>query len=100
LCLVAPEQKIVIAAAASFKSMSRLQVLLDLIFECIFDALGTDPLPDSGHTASLQAMLDDWSTSALPALQPRLLGKGRLPCSPAGTGSAATPTACRVLVLL
>lgn len=70
LCLVAPEQNIVIAATAGFKSMSRLQVLLDLIFESIFDTLGADQLPDSGHNASLQELLSGWSTSALPVQQP------------------------------
>ncbi|KAI7258497.1 hypothetical protein KC345_g10542 [Hortaea werneckii] len=75
LCLVAPEQNIVIAATASFGGMSRLQVLLDLVFEYIFDALGTDLLPDSGHNASLQELLSDWSTSALPVLQPAFAGK-------------------------
>ncbi|AIQ43357.1 serine hydrolase [Paenibacillus sp. FSL R5-0912] len=75
LCLVAPEQNIVIAATASFGNMSRLQVLLDLVFEYIFDALGPALLPDSGHQASLQKLLSDWSTSALPVLQPAFPGK-------------------------
>lgn len=69
LCLVAPEQNIVIAVAASFGSMNRLQVLLDLIFEHIFDTLGGSPLPDSGDNAGLQELLSDWSTSALPVAQ-------------------------------
>lgn len=69
LCLVAPEQNIVIAVAASFGSMNRLQVLLDLIFEYIFDTLGGGPLPDSGDNTGLQELLSDWSTSALPVAQ-------------------------------
>lgn len=69
LCLVAPEQKIVIAAAASFKSMSRLQVLLDLIFENIIDAVQAEVLPDSGYSASLQQLLSDWSNPAVPDQQ-------------------------------
>ncbi|MEK3683055.1 serine hydrolase domain-containing protein [Paenibacillus sp. FSL R10-2736] len=69
LCLVAPELNIVIAVAASFGSMNRLQVLLDLIFEHIFDTLGGSPLPDSGDNAGLQELLSDWSTSALPVVQ-------------------------------
>ncbi|WP_342421198.1 serine hydrolase domain-containing protein [Paenibacillus sp. FSL E2-0178] len=69
LCLVAPEQNIVIAVAASFGSMNRLQVLLDLIFEYIFDTLGDGPLPDSVDNAGLQELLSDWSTSALPVAQ-------------------------------
>lgn len=69
LCLVAPEQNIVLAVAASFGSMSRLQVLLDLIFEYIFDALGEELSPDPGEDASLQELLSNWSTSALPVVQ-------------------------------
>lgn len=69
LCLVAPQQNIVVAATASFVSMSRLQVLLDLIFKYIFDALGEELSPDPGEDASLQELLSDWSTSALPVVQ-------------------------------
>jgi hypothetical protein len=78
LCLVAPEQKIVIAAAASFKSMSRLQVLLDLIFENIIDAVQAEVLPDSGYSASLQQLLSDWSNPAVPEVQ---LLPARLPAA-------------------
>ncbi|WNS43467.1 serine hydrolase [Paenibacillus sp. MMS20-IR301] len=70
LCLVAPEQHMVIAVTAGFKSMSRLQSLLDLIFEYIMDALDTDSLPEEpGHHASLLKQLTEWGASGLPAAQ-------------------------------
>lgn len=69
LCLVAPQQNIVIVVTASFPSMNRLQVLLDLIFEYIFDALGPAVVPDPEQSASLQELLSGWNLYALPKEQ-------------------------------
>ncbi|MGO4372288.1 serine hydrolase domain-containing protein, partial [Paenibacillus sp. MCAF20] len=59
LCFVAPKQRLVIAVTASFKSMNRLQELLDLIYAFIIDSIeasGTSLLNRS-HYSELQYRL-------------------------------------------
>lgn len=53
LCFIAPKENIVIAATSSFKSMNQLQMLLDLIYECIIDHLNNATIPIVDNDASI-----------------------------------------------
>jgi hypothetical protein len=57
LCLVAPQQRIVIAATSAFPNGQLEQTLLDLIYEHILDPLAGQPLSPSVHTKELNRML-------------------------------------------
>ncbi|MEK8126473.1 serine hydrolase [Paenibacillus filicis] len=68
LCLVAPEEQIVIVANSSFKSMEPLQTLLNLIYEHIFDRLDEEVTPCSEAYMELQNRLSTL-TPIIPANQ-------------------------------
>ncbi|NOU96672.1 serine hydrolase [Paenibacillus sp. LMG 31456] len=57
LCFVAPNERIVIAATASFTSMKQLQTLLDLIYEHIMDPIDPDHRPSLDDNSELQQRL-------------------------------------------
>ncbi|WP_336775615.1 serine hydrolase domain-containing protein [Paenibacillus sp. MMO-58] len=71
MCLVAPEQKLVIAMTAGFSSMRELQVTLDLIYEYIFDCLEKKKLSVSASASNLfRQRLYSISRLYIPAAMP------------------------------
>ncbi|MCL6457891.1 MAG: beta-lactamase family protein [Gorillibacterium sp.] len=57
MCFVAPQQRIVIAVTASFASMKRLQILLDLIYVGIIDRLDEEQVPNPDDNYRLEQYL-------------------------------------------
>lgn len=71
MCFVAPKEKIVIAMTAGFSSMRELQVMLDLIYEFIFDRLENKKLPVSASASNLlQQQLSRLARLPIPAVMP------------------------------
>jgi hypothetical protein len=69
LCLVAPQQRIVIAATSAFPNGQLEQTLLDLIYEHILDPLAGQHLPPSADYEELQRRLS-LVTCATPTFLP------------------------------
>ncbi|MCC3372481.1 serine hydrolase [Cohnella sp. REN36] len=65
LCFVAPKERLVIAATASFPGMDSLQTLLNLVYECLLDRMGQADA-DPADAARLQERLAErsapWTT--------------------------------------
>lgn len=78
LCFVAPQENIVIAANASFKSMKPLQTLLDLIYEYILDPINESDNGSSGVMQGDQVTSTSSSSpvmaSAVPDVHPVSIG--------------------------
>ncbi|NIK70655.1 MULTISPECIES: serine hydrolase [unclassified Paenibacillus] len=71
MCFVAPKEKLVIAMTASFSNMRELQLMLDLIYEHIFDRLENKELPVSAPASDmLQQQLSRLSRLHIPVAMP------------------------------